>query len=388
MHGPSLLDITPTILALYGLAAGEDMDGKVLSQAFVKTPDVRTIPSWEDVPGRDGRHPPHMRLDPVAAHQALEQMIALGYIDRPDENREIAVENTIRELRYNLGEAYQDGDRHLEAHAIFTELCAADADELRFAVRLFVSCQALGFHAEMRRTCRCISMAAAAGCSKRRRQKSSRCADSRSNGAQASGKVEAEPESLLTEGERRELARWRNLARFQPPLIDYLKGQVLTAEKRYREALEALELVTEAHLDTAGPLPANCRSVSASPPPERCAEDLRTGARDRSCYNVPAHLGMCRVWLSKEGKFSLAAKSALDALQRRDHYPLAHFLLAARAGRDEGIRARCQEAASARPFPSIRIFPKRTFASRRCSKGHLLAVRPNRRRNTASLHDR
>ena len=35
-------------------------------------------------------------------------MIALGYIERPDENREVAVRKTIRELRYNLGEAYQD----------------------------------------------------------------------------------------------------------------------------------------------------------------------------------------------------------------------------------------------------------------------------------------
>ena len=53
---------------------------------------------------------------------------------------------TIRELRYNLGEAYQDADRHIEAHEIFTELYAADPDEQRFAVRLFVSCQALGMH--------------------------------------------------------------------------------------------------------------------------------------------------------------------------------------------------------------------------------------------------
>ena len=126
LHGPSVLDVAPTILALYGLPVGEDMDGKVLSQAFVKTPNVAFIPSWEEVPGADGRHPPHTRLDPVAAHEALEQMIALGYIERPDEDREVAVEKTIRELRYNLGEAYQDGDRHIEAHEIFTELYAAD----------------------------------------------------------------------------------------------------------------------------------------------------------------------------------------------------------------------------------------------------------------------
>jgi hypothetical protein len=91
LHGPSVLDIAPTILTLYGLPVGEDMDGKVLTQAFVNPPEIASIPSWEDVPGTDGRHPPHTRLDPVAAHEAMEQMIALGYIERPDENRELAV---------------------------------------------------------------------------------------------------------------------------------------------------------------------------------------------------------------------------------------------------------------------------------------------------------
>src|SRR4029077_6864505 len=78
-------------------------------------------------------------------------MIALGYIKRPDENREIAIKNTIRELRYNLGEAYQDAGRHGEAHEILTDLYKTSPGELRFAVRLFVSCQALGLHKEMRR---------------------------------------------------------------------------------------------------------------------------------------------------------------------------------------------------------------------------------------------
>ena len=34
-------------------------------------------------------------------------------------------EKTIRELRYNLGEAYQDDGRHIEAHEIFSELYSA-----------------------------------------------------------------------------------------------------------------------------------------------------------------------------------------------------------------------------------------------------------------------
>jgi tetratricopeptide (TPR) repeat protein len=65
-------------------------------------------------------------------------------------------------------------------------------------------------------------------------------------------KAEAEPESLLSEDERRELARSSNLVRYQPPVTDYLRAQVLTAEKRYAEALAALERVTEAHLVRPG----------------------------------------------------------------------------------------------------------------------------------------
>ncbi len=44
---------------------------------------------------------------------------------------------------------------------------------------------------------------------------------------------------------------WRagaNLARYQPPVVDHLKAQVLIADERYAEALAALERVTEGHL--------------------------------------------------------------------------------------------------------------------------------------------
>ncbi|HEV2446440.1 MAG TPA: alkaline phosphatase family protein, partial [Candidatus Sulfopaludibacter sp.] len=150
LHGVNVLDIAPTVLALYGLPAGADMDGKVLGAAFEHPPEPRAIPSWDEVAGDDGCHPPHTRLDPVAARESLEQLVALGYIARPDENLEAAVADTVRELRYNLGEAYQDADRHAEALEIFRELYRGDPDEQRFAVHLFVSCQALGLLDEMR----------------------------------------------------------------------------------------------------------------------------------------------------------------------------------------------------------------------------------------------
>ncbi|MGA2880115.1 MAG: alkaline phosphatase family protein [Bryobacteraceae bacterium] len=274
LHGASVLDIAPTILKLCGLPVGQDMDGKVLSPAFLKTPKVDWIASWEEIRGADGRHPPHTRLDPVAAHEALEQMIALGYIERPDANREVAVHKTIRELRYNLGEAYQDDDRHMEAREIFSELYASDPDEPRFAVRLFVSCQALGMQREMRRIV---------------------------------DDLEGRPE------------------RFQPSVVDYLKAQVLTAEKRYPEALAALERVTEAHLVRPG-LFLQTADLYLRLRRWRDARQIYEKALAIDPDNAHAHIGVCRMALRRK-EFGLAAHSALDALQRVHHYPQAHFLL-------------------------------------------------------------
>jgi len=357
LHGPSVLDVTPTILTLYGLPVGEDMDGKVLSQAFVETPELGYIPSWDEVAGADGRHPPHTRLDPVAAHEALEQMIALGYIERPDENREVAVERTIRELRYNVGEAYQDDDRHIEAHEIFTGLYAADADEQRFAVRLFVSCQALGLHEEMRRIIddldgrrRTLFEEARVKVAELRKIAVERLKERKKAEAEKpekekaepetteEEKAEAEPERLLNEGERKELARWRNLARYQPPVIDYLKAQVLTAEKRYAEALAALERVTEAHLVRPG-LFLQTADLYLRLHRFRDAEQVYRKALAIDPDNAHAHIGLCRMALRRK-QFDKAAQSALDALQRIYHYPLAHFLLGlALAGMKEYDRA-------------------------------------------------
>jgi hypothetical protein len=228
LHGPSVLDIAPTILTLYGLPIGEDMDGKVLSQAFIEPPPpISFVPSWEEVPGADGRHPPHTRLDPLAAHEALEQMIALGYIERPNENREVAVRDTMRELRYNLGEAFQDDDRHIEANEIFSELYEADPDEQRFAVRLFVSCQALGMTGEMRRIVddldgrrRALYEEATVKVAEFRKLAVERAGERKKAEPETGKAEEAEPESLLSDDEQKDLARWRNLTRYQPPLID------------------------------------------------------------------------------------------------------------------------------------------------------------------------
>ncbi len=331
LHGPSVLDIAPTILTMYGLPVGEDMDGKVLGQAFADAPEVAFIPSWEDVPGADGRHPPHTRLDPVAAHEAMEQMIALGYIERPDDNRETAVEKTIRELRYNLGEAYQDDDRHLEAHEIFRELYAKDRDEQRFAVKLFVSCQALRMTGEMREIIddldgrrRGLFEEARGRVVELRKIAVERMKAAEGEVEASSGKPE-DPESFLDAEQKKDLAHWKNLARYQPPVIDYLKAQVLTAEKRYEEALASLEKVAAAHLARPG-LFLQTAELYVRLGRWGDAESVYAKALGIDPDNAQAHLGMCRMELRRR-RFSAAAQKALDGLQRVYHYPVAHYLL-------------------------------------------------------------
>ncbi len=301
LHGVSLLDIAPTILTIYGLPIGEDMDGKVVSRAFVEAPEPDYIDSWEDAPGADGRHPPHTRLDPTASREALERMIALGYIEQPDADRKLAVEHTVRELRSNLGEAYQDADRHSEAYAIFAELCARYPDEQRFSVRLFLSCQALGRVEEMRRIVE---------------------------------ELDGRPG--------------------HPQVTEYLRTQVLSAEKRYLEALAALEAVKEARVQRADLYVRSRRWEEA--------RELYREALDLDPDNVNAHLGLCRIAL-RQRDFDLAAESALDALQRVHHFAMGHFLLGRALSGYEGVRA-CGRGISRR-YPDQSEFSAGAPATRR-----------------------
>ncbi|HVY94619.1 MAG TPA: alkaline phosphatase family protein, partial [Bryobacteraceae bacterium] len=335
LHGPSVLDIAPTILTMYGLAVGEDMDGKVLMQAFAEPAEPKFIPSWEDVAGETGMHPAHTRLDPVAAHEAMEQMIALGYIERPDENRELAVEKTVRELRYNLGESYQDDGRHLEAHEIFRELYRKDRDEQRYAVKLFVSCQALGMTGEMREIVDDLD-------GRRRalyQEAIEHLAELKAVAIErAKEKPGTDPETLLDEAQKKSLKHWKNLARYQPPVIDYLKAQVLTAEKRYEEALEALGRVRSVDMVRPG-LFLQSAELYMKLGRWQEAEEVYRKALATDPDSAAAWAGIARIELRRR-RFGEAAQAALDALQRVYQFPLAHYLLGlALVGRRQYERA-------------------------------------------------
>ncbi|MBC8048159.1 MAG: alkaline phosphatase family protein [Fimbriimonadaceae bacterium] len=136
IYGASILDVTPTILTMYGLPVGADMDGNVMINAFEGEVKPEKIASWEDIPGDSGQHPPDKMEDPYAAHEALEQLIELGYVERPDENAEKAMQKTIAENNYYLARSYMNGRKYDEAVEILVKLVDENADATRYAMRL------------------------------------------------------------------------------------------------------------------------------------------------------------------------------------------------------------------------------------------------------------
>jgi hypothetical protein len=144
IYGASVLDICPTILTLCGLPPGKDMDGKVLVNAFKEPPRIEPIASWDDVPGAAGTHPPDTQLDAVASAQAFKQLVELGYVAPPGDNVRETVDETVRELKYNLARAWRDGNRFREAAALAEEIWTGWPREHRFGIFLIECLTALG----------------------------------------------------------------------------------------------------------------------------------------------------------------------------------------------------------------------------------------------------
>jgi len=137
---PTLLDVTPTALAALGLPVGLDMDGRVVAEAFAVAPTIATVPSWDDVPGEAGMHPPEMRQDPFEASDALQQLIDLGYMADMGGDHKKLVELTRRESQFNLGVVLMTTGRAALAVPIFIKLVAEFPGEVRY-LSLLVHCQ-------------------------------------------------------------------------------------------------------------------------------------------------------------------------------------------------------------------------------------------------------
>ena len=136
IHGATLLDIAPTVLAMFGLPVGRDMEGKVLVNAFEVMPAIERIPSWEDVtdPASDTRSSNNIEDDPEAAAAALQQLVELGYLEAPGDDVQRNITRARAEQKFNLACAYIDGKQPAQALALAEELARQFPDQVRYTV--------------------------------------------------------------------------------------------------------------------------------------------------------------------------------------------------------------------------------------------------------------
>ncbi len=322
LGGVGLLDVTPTVLNLFGLPSGADMEGRTISAAFENLPEIQRIPTWEKVDGKDGCHPPHMQLDAVAATESLEQLVALGYVEEPDADHEKATKRTLTDLRTNLAEAFQDAGRHTEASAILRELRDADPDDQRVALRLFISCQALRQISGMESIAedwagrrRDVYETAIRRLNDLRTQARELAKDPRGNPA----------EPALSQEQRSELKRLRRTCRFDPSLAKYFEAQIHIAKRNWAAALEALERIPAGDLIRPGLFTDKIELLGRLGRWSEAQAVLQQAiAIDANDSRV--HLAACRLSLHK-GDFTAAASSALTAIALLDTDPRGHYLL-------------------------------------------------------------
>ena len=241
IYGANLLDICPTLLHLFGLPFGEDMDGRVLLDIYDGSPaDVERIPSWDEVEGDHGMHPPDKQISPADSKAALQQLVALGYIAEPNADKAKALEETVRELDYNLAQAFIDGGVYSRAVAILERLYARWPMKHRFGFKLATAYQSLGRAADLRLLVttlieRRVEEANTAG----ETLKALKLNDP------AVQKAEQERVEKMTEPEKQKFGRERLdlIGKARPNLFSlrYLEACADFAEKRYAEALARLE---------------------------------------------------------------------------------------------------------------------------------------------------
>jgi predicted AlkP superfamily phosphohydrolase/phosphomutase/tetratricopeptide (TPR) repeat protein len=151
IYGARLLDVTPTILTYFDLPVGQDMEGRVLREAFCETPAVNTIPTWET--GRPARtDQSHPILTDADNKALLQQFVDLGYINEISDDPGQAAEETNRENTWNMARSCMDTGRHEQALPMLEDIYHRYPERLDYA-QVLARCQLrLGLLSEAERT--------------------------------------------------------------------------------------------------------------------------------------------------------------------------------------------------------------------------------------------
>ena len=351
VFGASLLDVTPTILSLFGLEVGRDMDGKPLTTAFDRPVDVAYVDSWDTVEGNAGTHPPGRQIDPIDAAAALQQLVDLGYIDAPDEDQAVAAENTLRELRYNLARDYIDAGRPAQAIVILESLWEQWPEESRFGVQLFTCMLTLARSDEARRVLDTL-----------RARKTRYAKEAREELDRIAATLDAEADAEPDRAEQMRGRKLRGRARTNHGSLRYLEGRLHLAEGDAEAALACFDGVGEVQMHNRPSLLYARAEAQLGLERYPDAENTYAAMLDIDPVNPQARLGLCRALLGQR-RPKRALDHALAAIGLVYHNPQAHYLCGVAnqwLGRvDDAVRA-FETAAGQNP-----VFPE---AHRRLSR--------------------
>jgi tetratricopeptide (TPR) repeat protein len=337
IYGATLLDVTPTILTLFGLPVGADMDGRVLVQAFEEPPQIARIPSWEQEPGECGMHPSDLRMDPAAAQAVLQQFVALGYIQPPSEDQSKAVASAVREANYNLARDYLDCGRPDDALPLLEDLAKNDPKQTRFQMHLAQCYLALSRRAEAKQILQALITAdlnpPEAEAVKAEQPDQAEAAQVAENAQQAESPQALVPETARTEtpeaaAPQTAMPEAPTSQEKQPnprPWADLLMGVIHFEEGNMEAALASL-----LKAEQSDPRLPNLHLRIG----ETYLRQKRTDDADRAFQQAldidgdspEAHLGLAMVRL-RQRRNEEAAEQALLAVGLQHFLPLGHFYL-------------------------------------------------------------
>ena len=315
VYGATVLDICPTLLSLFDLPVGQDMDGKPLVTVFEdEKKKIETIPSWDDVKGEDGSHPPDTKLDAGDAREAIKQLEALGYIQPLPEDAEKAVTETQQELDYNLACAHTDANQQAAAAAIFLKLWRAKPDEHRYGAK-YISCLlALSRFNEARTAIEELRV-----------NRKKYAAEAREELKKLNEKhKDTKPEDLKP-NEQHEFRRAAARSSMSPAPMMQMEAMLLQSEGKPAEALEIL-LKLEKAGRTQPDFYVSLGRCSFAVKNFDDAEKHYNKALELDPENAHAHFGLAQLRLAQKRNFE-AAGSALTSVGLLYHQPAAHFTL-------------------------------------------------------------
>ncbi len=319
IYGASVLDVVPTLLHLFGLPVGRDMDGQVLSTAFEKVGKIEAIDTWDAVDGDAGTHPPGTQVDPVASAEAMKQLVALGYVAPPGEDAAKGVAETVAELKYNLARAHADAGDWDDAARLFEELHAGDPGNHRFIDRAIAALLVTGHRARARQMLddfdtRVTTSAPEAVADLKRRREEKPDADL---------KPQTEPKDQRELFERRELVERSsgfNILRM------ILRLRIDLADERLDDARRDLDVLETLYANVASaPTMVFARAYTQLKDDDRALSWIGK-ALERDPDDWDALAFVARIHL-RNRRFAAATDAALLSLSLIYFQPITHFVL-------------------------------------------------------------